>query len=346
MCERTKIMKITLQQIKDITIGAAYVDLEDDNVVFHRFTKPQEELYEEVSRHQERNFYDRCHATAGIRMRFVTDSRSLSLSCVAIGYTSRNFFSADIFVNGVLADCVDNFSSDDFPQDYADYGFPLGEFSKTAELGEGEKEVCIYFPWSVGLSVRKLELDDGAYVKSAKREKILLAYGDSITQGYDALRPSNRYASLLADMLGADEYNKGIGGEFFFPPLATLSDNICPDYITVAYGTNDWSKRGKEEYESSCIGFYKNLCERYPDTPVFAISPIWRKDCMDYRPFGSFDGVHEIFRKMCEQCPGVTLINPWEFVPHDVKYYSDLYLHPNDEGFEHYAKGLIGSIVK
>ena len=98
--------------------------------------------------------------------------------------------------------------------------------------------------------------------------------------------------------------------------------------------------------ESSCIGFYKNLCERYPDTPVFAISPIWRKDYMDYRPFGSFDGVHEIFRKMCEQCPGVTLINPWEFVPHDVKYYSDLYLHPNDEGFEHYAKGLIGSIVK
>ena len=339
-------MKLTLQQIKDITIGAAYVDLEDDNVVFHRFTKPQEELYEEVSRHQERNFYDRCHATAGIRMRFVTDSRSLSLSCVAIGYTSRNFFSADIFVNGVLADCVDNFSSADFPQDYADYEFSLGEFSKTAELGEGEKEVCIYFPWSVGLSVRKLELDDGAYVKSAKREKILLAYGDSITQGYDALRPSNRYASLLADMLGADEYNKGIGGEFFFPPLATLSDNICPDYITVAYGTNDWSGKEEADFKIRCREFYQNLKKLYPDSKIFALTPIWRKDYMEERAFGDFHNVEKDIREAVADIDGITVIRCFDFVPKSEEYFGDLRLHPNDSGFEHYAKALCDEIKK
>ena len=38
-------MKLTYQQICDITQGVAYVSEEDGSVVFHRFTKEQEELY-------------------------------------------------------------------------------------------------------------------------------------------------------------------------------------------------------------------------------------------------------------------------------------------------------------
>ena len=50
----------------------------------------------------------------------------------------------------------------------------------------------------------------------------------------------------LADALGAEEVNKAIGGECFFPELAATKEDFQPEYITVAYGTNDWSRKSAE----------------------------------------------------------------------------------------------------
>ena len=71
-------------------------------------------------------------------------------------------------------------------------------------------------------------------------KKRILCFGDSISQGYDALYPSNQYTPQLAKLLDAEEYNKAIGGEIFRPELALARDDFEPEYITVAYGTNDW----------------------------------------------------------------------------------------------------------
>ena len=67
----------------------------------------------------------------------------------------------------------------------------------------------------------------------------MLVYGDSITHGYDALAPSKAYSVSVPFTLSANAINKAIGGEIFFPTLARIKSNINPDYITVAYGTND-----------------------------------------------------------------------------------------------------------
>lgn len=60
------------------------------------------------------------------------------------------------------------------------------------------------FPWSVRASVKELSIGDNALIEPVKTEKKLLAYGDSITQGYIALRPSSMYTSKLADFLNAE----------------------------------------------------------------------------------------------------------------------------------------------
>ena len=54
----------------------------------------------------------------------------------------------------------------------------------------------------------------------------------------------------------AEEYNKAIGGDVFFPSLAATREDFEPDYITVAYGTNDWSKCPREALEENCKNFY------------------------------------------------------------------------------------------
>ena len=251
-----------------------------------------------------------------------------------------------MFVNGKAVGYLENISQAEIPAVYKKAELPQGPFGKEFALGDGDKEVCVYLPWSVCPAVDEISLDDGAYVVPVKPDKKLLAFGDSITQGYDALRSSMRYTSLLADKLQAEEFNKGIGGEIFFPALAQTKDDISPDYITVAYGTNDWSKETEEDFKVRCREFYVALSNHYPQAKIFAITPIWRKDYQGERAFGPFELVEQDIRAAVADLHNVTVISGFDFVPKDESYFSDLRLHPNDKGFEYYSDNLYSEICK
>ena len=82
-----------------------------------------------------------------------------------------------------------------------------------------------------------------------KKPKTLTLFGDSITQGYDVLYPSSHYLLKCAATLNAQIYNKAIGGDIFRPELAQIKDSYEPDYIVVAYGTNDWNSCDNADME-------------------------------------------------------------------------------------------------
>jgi len=145
-------------------------------------------------------------------------------------------------------------------------------------------------------------------------------------------------------MLGAEELNKAIGGEAFFPELAKLKDSFEPDYITVAYGTNDWANVEKELIIENCKGFYENLSVNYPNIKIFAITPIWRKEMYEEKPGGKFEEIEDIIRNCTKELKNVTVVSGFDFVPQDEKYYADLRLHPNDDGFQLYAENLYNKI--
>lgn len=333
-------MKLRFDEIKNLVIGAVRMEETERGLQLFRFTEEQQELYRVTSE----NFYGKTFATAGARLYFRTDSEKLGLKVFLVPASSRRYFSVDVFVDGKMLGCMENFAEEELPQAYVKVEGEPGEFDKDFELGAGEKTVCIYLPWSAATFLQELRLDDGSFVKAVKPAKKLLVYGDSITQGYDALRPSNRYAAKLADLLDAEEVNKGIGGEKFFPPLGALKDDYEPDYITVAYGTNDWSKKDPETYLADCKGFYTNLSRNYPTVPIFAITPIWRKVTNEVKMAGEFTDLERMIRLATEQLPNVTVISGTDFVPHDINYFADLRLHPNDEGFKHYAENLYAAV--
>ena len=335
-----KNMKLNFDTVKEIATGAAVVKEENGNIVLNRFTAAQEELY----RLRDKDLYTKTFSTAGIRLRFETDSKKMFLKIKVSVSSSRKYFSVDVFADGKPVGYIDNYSHMELPVDYTTINCDLGEFSKEFSLGEGTKNICIYMPWSVKAEICEISLDDNAAVKAVKPKKKLLAFGDSITHGYDALRSSNRYAARLADMLDAEEFNKAIGAEIFFPGLAAEKDGINPDYITVAYGTNDWSKTDEETFMRNCSEFYSNLASAYPESKIFAITPIWRKDLNDYRPMGDFFKVERFIKSVAAEHKNITAITGIDFVPHDEKYYADLRLHPNDKGFEFYADALYKEI--
>jgi lysophospholipase L1-like esterase len=184
-------------------------------------------------------------------------------------------------------------------------------------------------------------------VEPVKRPVSMISFGDSITHGYDCSNPSFSYASRLADAFCAEAVNKGIGGEMFYPTLASLKDDLDPDIITVAYGTNDWSHSTKVAFDRDAKAFYEILSKNYPKAKIFAITPLWRHN-MDSteKDVGPFSYVHDYLAKVTAELPNVTLINGLELVPHEWRCFPGDGLHPNDEGFRHYANNLYAAIKK
>ena len=330
-------MKLTYEEIASLCRGAAYAEITDGGVSFHRFPKEQEDVYRAVSPY---DFYPKARGTAGVKIAFKTDSRSLLLAVKTDLSSSRTYFSHDVRVNGITIGSLKNFDDERMIGNYAHVYRPLGDYSAKFSLGDGEKTVEILFPWSVRSDVTALELDDGACFAPSPKPKKLLAYGDSITHGYDVLYTSARYASRLADYLGADEYNRAIAAEIFRPALAVADDGIAPDAISVAYGTNDWAFCPRREFIENCTGFYTAVREQHPDVPVFAITPIWRADCGFTTEFGSFEEVSGVIAEICEKIGGITVLRGRNYVPEDPSLYGDLELHPNDEGNALYFEGI------
>lgn len=325
---------LTVEEIKTIAHGAAYVTEEADGVFLHRFTPAQEQAYKETSA----EFYMKTSASAGIKLVFETDAENLQLG-VSISQGSKSKgFSLDVYAGDALVGGIAT-----WPE-----GGIEGKYKESYALGAGVKTVRIYLPWQACARIAELSVDDGAYIKPINPSKKMLMFGDSITHGVTALRQKNSYAVRLCEMLDADARNKGIGGDTFFPALAQCTDEVdfAPDYITVAYGTNDWGKKTAEKYCADVRAFYGALSKQYPNAKIFAITPIWRADEDDVRPFGPFSDLERFIRECVQGLENVKVISGYNLVEHDEKLYHDLRLHPNDEGFAQYAENLYREIKK
>lgn len=340
-------MNLNLETLRSIALGTAYVTEEENGFHFHRFTKEQEDLYKTTS------FADKTDGTAGVKLCFKTDSRSLYLKTEVKKRSTRSFFAIDVFKNSEMLGQITNIPSEGIkfvkgvlmPNNIS---LPLGIFEKKFDLGEGEKEITVYFPWSAEADIISAEIDDGAKIEPVRKKLKMLCFGDSITHGYDALSPSNTYSAILTDAISADSRNKGIGGEMFRPELALCREDTDPDIITVSYGSNDWKKSASRDvFEKNCSEFYEAISKNYPNAKIFALTPIWRADADNATsPVGTLDDVRNFIRETASRLPNVTAIDTADFVPHDEKYFSDFYLHPNDEGFALFGKAIAKEIKK
>lgn len=328
-------MKLDLEQMKTITFGALRVVCnEAGEYVFYRFTEHQmEDVYIEVS-----DFYKKSSATASVQLDFYTDSSSLSFHYTLRFGTGRKFAYFDTFVDGVL---VSHEGVEDMSSSRA------GDVQVTLGDGKTMHRVTVYLP---NLSIARLSdvtLDDGASIRRAERSRKILAMGDSITQGYDAIYPSQSYANKLGEAFDAEVLNQAIGGEIFRPAVLDEDLPFDPDFITVAYGTNDWSGQTLEVLMTNPPAFLDKLAAIYPDKKIFVILPIWRADAGKTVKSGkTFEEMREFYRACAEKHPNMIVVDGMKLTPHLPAFYSDLYLHPTDYGFQFYAENLIRELKK
>jgi lysophospholipase L1-like esterase len=140
-----------------------------------------------------------------------------------------------------------------------------------------------------------------------------------------------------------DALNQGIAGYIFNAETLTgLNTRVKPDLITLAYGTNDWQTiRDFSLIEHSIPAYFKKLRELFPETPVIAITPIWRADLgLPVTSGAPLEAVGTVIRREAAKYPGITVVEGFELVPHDRAFFADGFLHPNAEGFAFFTENL------
>ena len=323
-------MLLNFEQIRSITTGAVSLEQEENGIRFYRFNREQRTLYQPRVRFLE----EKMLSTAGIQFSFRTDSSTLYLRTTVSKGSASNHFSFDLFVNGQYMDSLENFSDSE-----------LGTYEKTFSLGDSEKTVCLYFPWSVAVVVEALSLEDGASLTPMIPTKKLLIYGDSITHGNTVRYTCNQYIPRLARAMDVQVRNKAIAGTTSFPELVRTESPYEPDYVLVAYGSNDWDRHEEAFFVEKYREMLQLIGENYPKAQVIAISPIWRGDQETrQRRMGPLSAIEKNILAIAKDLPNVTVIPGIDLVPHDLQYFADAGLHPNDAGYEFYFRNLWAKI--
>ncbi len=332
-------MKLSLSQIKEITLGAERIFEKNGAVCFSRFTEREEAIYS-----AEEGKRLRAVSTPGIRLEFKTDAEKLNLG-IRVEERARPYFSVEVFVDENYIGEIKNYP-DDLPNGrYPADDFPGGEFEKSFLLGSGEKHVRIILPGTVKLEISSVELSGASYVTPVRYDKKILIYGDSITQGFDALSPSRVYSVRLCDYLGAEGVNKAVGGAVYNPELPAAETYDGVDYIIGAYGINNWLlNQKKEELVEDCRLFWEEICRKYPSAKKILITPIWIRIWEDEKMMGDASKLHKLMEGAVSDLPGITIINGWELVPFDKNLYGDETTHPNSLGFDKYFENLIAKL--
>ncbi len=334
-------MKLSFDDIKSISLGAVDFLVEADGITPFRFTREQRNVYQEV----QYGFWIKSHGAAGIVLRFRTDAEQLSLTLETSNARCRSFFSADLVIDGKKTDSLDNITGVEMEKKYAAQSFPgsAGIHEKIFDLPKGEKDIALHLPWSKRTKIHTLDLIGASFFKPIKPKRKILFFGDSITAGFDALRPTDRWPAQITAKLGAEEINKGIGGETYCPYLAKEKDSFIPDLIFVAYGVNSWQNE-PETFRRLAFEFYENLETSYPGIPVFALTPIWCHKHDKPLHFSHFSDLGKIIGEATSKWDNITVIDGFDLVPPSTDYFSDAGLHPTSEGFNFYSQNLWNKI--
>lgn len=322
-------MILSTNDLKSLAHGAVSVkEAADGYTAFYRFSDKQMDYYRETNH----EFYKKTFCTASVRVEAVTDATALTFTYRAKKMASRTFFYLELFVDGAMVAHI----GEDVAEEKTD--------TVTLSLPAGTHRIALYLPALFSLELKDVTLVDATFANPVKKARKMLAVGDSITHGYDAVYAALSYVNITADRLDASVVNQAIGAEIFNPGLVDGELGFTPDIITVAYGTNDYSKCARDAFVKNATEFYARLRQAFPAAKIFALLPIWRGDNHRVTAAGTFDEAKAIVRAAAEAQEGITVIDCDAFVPHLPTFFSDKHLHPNDMGFQCYAAGLVDAM--
>lgn len=211
---------------------------------------------------------ERASSSAGITLSLKTSSPTVNMS-----FAEDLTWAGDIYNHkiSVLKNGVYQFNTNDF------------DIALSNSTGSSVEWKFI-MPTYTQMNLKGIELESGHALESmdCNNKPTYIAIGNSITMGVGLTENDSResYSRIIADSLGYELYNWGIGGSKVHDSVYSNLENssLNPDLVTILWGYNDVHySTDDSHFANSTFPKYESLLtkilQNYPSTCVMAILP-------------------------------------------------------------------------
>ena len=322
--------------------------LEEKDICFYDVKKAPFDLYghykndlsvfkrmpDEVAQKVSRGVASLALNTAGIRVRFKTDSDYIAIKCKMpmvrlmshMPLTGSSGFDLFEVIDGAYY-YLKTFVP---PKDMTD-GYESIAYLPNKKL----RDVVINFPLYNRVDELYVGVREGSKVDHGnkyKYEKPVLYYGSSVTQGGCACKPSGAYQAIITQRLDCDHINLGFSG-------SAKGEEVMADYIaetdaSVFVIDYDFNTPNAEHLRETHLPIYKKVRAKHPDTPIiFVTGPIPEFKGFDYIERRNI--VMDTYRyAIANGDTNVSYVDGYAiFGGYERGYYTVDGNHPNDAGF-------------
>lgn len=317
--------------MKKISIDLLNVT-EIEGAPFYKVNQKLSRLPETLKQSITNELYSVSQDTAGMRLRFKTNSGTLGINCI-IG-EGENFSEAsknrlcgfDLYADGCFLKNI-------FPSKTG-----MFESFYWRDIQRKEREIDIYLPLSAPVSDLKIILDDDASILEPRPYAVLsplVFYGTSITQGYTVSRPGQAYPSQIARKLNVGLVNMGFSGCGRGEALvASAVANVKASCYIIDFGQNCETLR---EFEQNLTPFVKEISYKNPATPILLTTPVFYLDETTDEDLAKFqkgrrDIVKSTYEQLSKNIDNLHLFSWNEYVPFSSGMCQTDGAHMNDLG--------------
>ncbi len=294
--------------------------------------------------------------TAGMAIRFSSDATALSAKWVSTLELEMNHMTP-VGIRGLDLYTLDDNNEWTFVSSVRPtVNKKASKYSIVSGMEKKMREYLLYLPLYDGIDSLYIGIDSAAVIDAPKvdlpcREKPIVVYGTSITQGACASRPGMAYTNILEREMNREFYNFGFSGN------GQLDMEVAPLLASVDAGLyifdclpNNTAEQLKERIEP----FYRYLREKRPDVPIlFVESPLfpiirYNKGTAD-AIYAKNDVLKEFYAKLkTEGAENIYYMEAEEVFGGNTEFTVDNY-HFTDMGFRYFAdklKPIIRTIAK
>lgn len=334
-----------------------------------RFTEAQMRTISSAAAWHPGLFRQMAECTAGIFLDFSTDASELALEVEFDSEPSGTSFCLNHVDEGGPRQAHDGVSCD-FDGTHLEVRFPerfgegrdatsLVRFS-LPEAGGGSApaqslpgldaphRVRIWLPCLRSCRIRKL-FCNGKIVEPTPAGDLIIALGDSITQGFVADDPARTWPALLGDALGCEVLNQGVGGQVFqVQSLGGMASAGSPKHVIVAFGANyRYEPYGADAVRADIRRYLSEVSALWPKVPTWVITPFgYRDGPYEQHPESCFDDLVEIISDEAARHSQMRTVVGSGLLPGRKKLLADGYEHPNAEGNAHIAERMTATIKR
>ncbi|WP_406328498.1 GDSL-type esterase/lipase family protein [Streptomyces sp. NBC_00203] len=221
---------------------------------------------------------------------------------------------------------------------------PTSDGTAVLELPYSDGEFTVHLPEALCPVIREVDAGAGT-VEPAPARPRWLVYGDSIVEGWAASRPHLTWPALAGRALGVDTVNLGYAGTAR-GELASAEQlaALDADLITVAFGTNCWTRppHSAALLHEVVRAFLAVVRQGHPNAPLLVVSPVVRPDAESTanRLGATLSDLREAVERAAGDVPllpGGRLLDAAHLVDG---------VHPGDEGHARLAEEVVEAMRK